>query len=338
MGFTYKQASGDVLDTANSIAPCVIGPVPDSDTVLKLVQGSTWRWKISILGGDVDNVASFEPATNEVVMNEPGCYTVGEFIKIFCHENQCSEWLLNGEHEITAIDASGSRLTIGTAMKFTDAQSFEALPTVPLCTTSTVVPARISKTVNITNVFYSGCITSRLPAQGVRLAMGANTTQSSRIIRLSEMGQVVPGDLVTVPDADITDAMVIRIWQENGADFLEVDQTANRTGCFSLNTEVGTLAKLNFTTPANVLDGTVTAFLTSAQTAGIPLLGEPIAAYRNVANGRRTTREQCGTYYNVGIYSIFAKYVDTDLNVESELIARGCVHLYPTNSNKLSFV
>jgi hypothetical protein len=345
MGLLFNNSSGGATGGASdfTIAPCIMGPMPGNELPLHIDQGATLRWKLCFCENDVDTVQSFEPATNEIILNEKGCYAAGDCIKIFCHEDQCEDDLLNGEHTITAIDATGLRLTIDTLMGFEDSQSFASLPAIPNCTSDPIVPPRLCKLRELDNIQFSGCITSRLPSQDTRLAMGSVTTQSSDIVRLQELDQVVPGDVVNIPDSGVEGAVVLRVWREQGCDFIRISKTASKSGCFALNSEVGTVANLQFKVDPAASCGCVQVYLTSDQTAEIPLLGDPEKIYRTAqekgAGGRSKSRkEECGVQYSVGIYSIFAKYVDADLDVESELIARGCVLLHPTNNNKQAFL
>lgn len=320
----YVSDSGD-----QAVDSCQLMPVQGSAD-LYIYGGERFRQKICFCL-DQFSITELSPGALSAELSEVGCLQAGDAIKIWCHEEGCESGLLNGEHEVTAV--SGDVVVLGNtdmSLLGSDVQTFKAQPVPVGCLQAEpLTPPSACHTRDLSNIEFSGLIRNRLDGQCTRIALTAYTTSGSDIVYVTELGEVHEGDEINIPAAGITGATVLRMWQEQAlindrpamVDYLQLDQSANYTGCAGASTEAGVLAEFEFSEPAL---GCVEMSLSPSVTRRMPA---------------KTDSSKCGCdpgCYQVGIYSVFAEYYSGDSRVERELLVHGCVYYCPTSYSQVA--
>lgn len=293
--------------------------------------GEKFRWKICFCK-DQFSLEEIAPAAQTATASNISCIVAGNAVKIWCHEEGCEDGLLNGEHEVTAV--AGDVLTLGNTdmtLLGTEVQSFQAQPVPVGCEDATpITPPSACLLKDLTGYTFTGRITNRIPGHKTRIALTAYPTATgSNIFYVPEVGEVCQGDVFNAPGAGVTNATVVRVSRDkariNGrveaVDYIEIDQSSNTANCVGASTEVGVLAEFNFTEPAL---GCTSVTLPPSVTRNMPLPAD--------GGSKAACASDC---YNVGVYSIFVSYLSADMEVESELLACGCVKYCP---NSMSLV
>jgi len=307
---------------AQSVSTCDLqGPIGDGVLGMDIYGGENFRWKV-VFPRDQYQIEAITPASDSLTFNSPTCFKAGDCLKIWCHKEGCSDQLINGEHQVLSVSADKKTIVLNTDLAALGAdQSFVAVPVVPGCTTTAVSPPTAALLRDISGVSFKGRITNRLPGDRTRLAMAANVTQGSPIVQPQERGDIQVGDVVNIPAAGITGAKVLEKYTERGLEYLRLNQSSTASGCQALSSQVGVIADFSFERGAPCGSAIVT--LDSLNTDNLPLAGQRVMPMRGSLD--------VSPYYELGIYSIFAQYLDDQMRLESELIARGPVRYRPSN-------
>jgi hypothetical protein len=326
-GYLGSMSSGGEMIAAQEVdAGCGLqGPLAQNRFQINLIGGETFSLRVCFCD-EMFSIDEIVPGGNQLILKDRPCMEDGSCIKTWCHQNADCGISLNGVHVVNSSSKPNFSVTLDTDLSEFEAETFDSAPPVlaATCETEGAEPPMGCNLRDISDYQLMGRITNRIPGVRTRLAVVGRVVASDVIQLVEEAGQIQPGDTITVANGGVSNATVLRRWNENGHDWLRHDGSASvspsLTKCYSITSEVGVIADMEYRIDG--VCGCAEVYLESDVTNSLPQIGP---AQTDDGSGR-----QVAPFFNLGVFSIFAQYLDADLRINRELIGQGTARYTPS--------